>query len=174
MTEPVTGASELETANPGGGVRSQQVRAVVQTLRVVFRAIQSHSRWVEGQCGVSAAQLWAMWELFAAPGLRVSELSQALSIHASTTSNMLDKLEAKALIRRERGGPDQRVVRLYLTVQGTELLAGAPRPAEGAVTHALHQVSDETLAQLSSGLAGLIAAMRGADHGAALQPLSEP
>ncbi|MGE0082516.1 MAG: MarR family transcriptional regulator, partial [Thiohalomonadaceae bacterium] len=39
--------------------REQALRSVVQYLRVVFRSIQEHSRWVEKQCGVSAAQLWA-------------------------------------------------------------------------------------------------------------------
>lgn len=59
------------------GARDQQARNVVQQLRIVNRAMQEHSRWVERQCGVSAAQLWALLELAAQPGLRVSELSQA-------------------------------------------------------------------------------------------------
>ncbi|KPK40176.1 MAG: hypothetical protein AMJ69_03215, partial [Gammaproteobacteria bacterium SG8_47] len=55
------------------GNRAERVNRIVQDLRVVFRTVQAHSRWVEKQCGVSGAQLWAMWELFASPGLKVSE-----------------------------------------------------------------------------------------------------
>jgi len=152
--------------------RATSTRGVVQSLRVIFRAIQEHSRWVEKQCGVSATQLWVMWELFAEPGQRVSQLSQVLSIHPSTASNLLDKLERKALVRRERAGPDQRVVRLYLTDSGAALLGHAPRPAQGALTDALLRQSDQVLAELDADLARLVAAMRVKDESAALQPLS--
>ena len=114
--------------------RDAHVRSIVQQFRIIFRSIQDHSRWVERQCGVSAAQLWAMFELSAHPGIRVSELSKALSIHQSTASNMLDKLEKKGLVARKRKSSDQRVVRLYLTDKGAELVAPAPRPAHGALS----------------------------------------
>jgi len=153
-------------------VRAGQVSKVLQSLRKVFRSIQAHSRWVEKQCGVSAAQLWAMWELFTEPGLRVSELSTLMSIHQSTASNMLDKLEDKGLVRRERRGPDQRVVRLYLTEAGTRLLADAPRPAQGALIHSLNQLSDETLEQLESGLEHLLKSMDADENEAGMEPFS--
>jgi DNA-binding MarR family transcriptional regulator len=167
-------APQAEAGESQQPSREQTLRAVVQHLRVIFRSIQDHSRWVEKQCGVSAAQLWAMWELFAEPGLPVSRLSRALSVHQSTASNMLDKLEKKGLVRRERSGPDQRVVRLFLTPEGVSLLAEAPRPAQGALTDALQQLPDQTTQSLEYGLAALLAVMRGKDEKAAMHPLSEP
>lgn len=164
--------NEEKTLEPEA-MRAAQVRSVLQNLRRVFRSIQAHSRWVEKQCGVSAAQLWAMWELFTEPGLRVSDLSTIMSIHQSTASNMLDKLEDKGLVRRERRGPDQRVVRLYLTEEGTHLLADAPRPAQGALTHSLQQLSDDTLGQLETGLDRLIRSMDADDSETGLEPLSD-
>jgi len=152
--------------------RADHIRAIVQAFRIVFRSIQEHSRWVEKQCGVSAAQLWTMWELHARPGLRVSELSRALSIHQSTASNLLDKLERKGLIKRERRGPDHRVVRLYLTDEGRTLVEQAPRPAQGALSSALAALPDETLAGLDGHLAALVTAMNVQNPEAALQPLS--
>ncbi|MFP5504721.1 MAG: MarR family winged helix-turn-helix transcriptional regulator [Gammaproteobacteria bacterium] len=153
--------------------REAQTRAVVQQLRIVYRAMQEHSRWVEKQCGVTAAQLWALWELAARPGLRVSELSQALSLHQSTTSNLLDKLEKKDLVARRRGGPDQRVVQIDLTATGADIVARAPRPAQGAISAALAHLPEAELAGLERGLAALIGCMEGADPGAALRPLMD-
>ena len=161
---------EVADASPE---RAEQMSAVIRDLRVVLRSTQTHSRWVEKQCGVSAAQLWAMWELSANPGAKVSELSQTLSIHQSTTSNMLDKLESKALIKRDRSGPDQRVVRLFLTDEGNALLERAPQPAQGALSHALGNISEDGLGQLQSGLKELIDAMSVLEGDAALKPLSE-
>lgn len=152
--------------------RDAHVRSVVKGFRVVFRTIQEHSRWVEKQCGVSAAQLWAMWELHAKPGMRVSELSGAMSIHQSTASNLLDKLERKRLLRRERRGPDHRVVHLYLTDTGVELVRGAPRPAQGALSSALAMLSDDVLQQLDANVSALAALMDVDNPKAALEPLS--
>lgn len=151
--------------------RSQAMREVLQQLRILFRSIQAHSRWVEKQCGVSAAQLWALWELNAAPGLRVSDLSRVMSVHQSTASNLLDKLEEKGLIRRERSGSDQRVVRLYLTEAGETVLSMAPELGQGAIMGALVKLPDRTLKDLSSGLTRLIAAMSISDAGGKLKPI---
>lgn len=167
---------ESTTPNPADrGVqdREAQTRVVVQQLRIVYRAMQEHSRWVERQCGVTASQLWALWELTARPGLRVSELSQALSLHQSTTSNLLDKLEKKGLVARRRGGPDQRVVQVDLTAAGADIVARAPRPAQGAISAALTRLPDAELTGLERGLAALIGRMEGADPAAALRPLMD-
>lgn len=159
---------EVDASLPG----AEKIGIVVQELRIVFRAVQEHSRWVERQCGVSAAQLWALWELFSSPGLKVTELAGALSIHPSTTSNMLDKMRKKGLVRKHRSGPDQRVVRLYITDKGAELLADAPRPVQGALTAALQRLPEQDLLQLETGLNRLLAAMSITDREAALRPLS--
>lgn len=111
----------------------------------------------EAQCGLSGSQLQALWELFKSPGLKVSELSKAMSVHQSTASNLLDKLEKKGLIRRERRGPDQRVVRLFLTPDGLEIISRAPRPVQGLLAHTLLKLSDKTLGSLETGLAELVA-----------------
>ncbi|WP_455375485.1 MarR family winged helix-turn-helix transcriptional regulator [Kaarinaea lacus] len=151
--------------------RDGTAKNIVQDLRIVVRTIQAHSRWVEKQCGVSSVQLWAMWELFASPGQKVSDLSRLLSIHQSTASNMLDKMEEKKLIRRDRSGPDQRVVQLFLTKKGSDLLSVAPRPAQGAVQDALKRMSDEELNYLKNGLDALISHMTVSEEGAGLKPI---
>lgn len=144
------------TDNP----RSTKENTVIQNFRVVVRAIQAHSTWVEKQCGLPAAQLWALWEIFKEPGLKVSELSEHLAIKASTASNLLDRLEDRGLVMRDRRGPDHRVVRLYVTDAGLRLLHTAPRPAEGALTDALARLSDHQLGELNRSLGRLVAAFR--------------
>lgn len=146
---------------------------ITKQLRVVFRAVQSHSKTVQQQCGLSSAKLWMMWELFANPGVKVSELARALTIHPSTCSNMLDQLEDKGLTRRSRSKTDQRAVHLFLTEEGTQLLAIAPRPAQGTLSMALEHLSDSHLTYLEEGLSQLIQAMQVKDEVAAgMLPLS--
>ena len=151
--------------------RQDRMQKITKQLRMIFRAVQSHSKTVEHQCGLSGAKLWMLWELYANPGLKVSELARALTIHASTCSNMLDQLEDKDLIRRDRSKIDQRSVHLYLTEEGTKLLAKAPRPAQGTLSEALERLSDNHLVQLEGGLDKLIESMKVKDEKAGLVPI---
>ncbi len=152
--------------------RTVCVQKVTQHLRILFRAVQAHSKFIEKTCGLSSAKLWMLYEIFTNPGLKVSQLAAALTIHPSTCSNMLDKLEAKGLLVRDRSKTDQRAVHLFLTRAGEELLGLAPRPAQGELTRALEQLPEEQLLNLEIGLDGLVHSLRRKDDGAGLIPLS--
>ncbi len=47
--------------------RQDSMQNITKQLRVVFRAVQSHSKTVQQQCGLSSAKLWMMWELVCQP-----------------------------------------------------------------------------------------------------------
>lgn len=145
-------------------------RAVIRQLRVIIRALQGHSRSIERACGISAAQLWALWELERAPGLSVGDLSRRLSVHPSTTSNLLDKLEQGGLVERRRRERDQRIVRLYATVAGRERLARAPSAPQGELNRALQKMDPTQLMALERGLGTLVGAMASTEPTAGLQP----
>ena len=168
MSQPSSQQIPQQTAAAGGCVpttagepvpgRKEQLGSIMHSLRVILRAVQEDSRWVEGQSGLSSPQLWALWVLSDTPGMKVSDLAAALYIHQSTASNMLDKLELRGLVERRRGGTDQRIVRLHLSEAGEALLATAPRPDQGPVAASLAQMPDEGLHRLCTGLAELLAA----------------
>lgn len=153
--------------------RFVRFQAILKNFRIIFRSVQEHSRRVEKESGLSSAQLWMMWELFNEPGLIVSGLAKVLSIHQSTCSNMLDKLQKKDLIYRERSNSDQRVVRLYVTEKGSTLLAKAPRPAQGTLTDVLLRLPDAVLRDLEPGLNQFVDALKIVDEKAGMLPITE-
>lgn len=145
---------------------------VLKQFRLIFKAVQQHSQWVETHCGVTSAQLWALWELSKSPGLKVTELAKAMSIHHSTASNMLDKLAKKGLIMRERVSQDQRVVTVTLTQDGIELLNQVPSPPQGILQHALFDMPVNVLESLAKNLEVLVKEMKIKDDEAAMQPIN--
>jgi DNA-binding MarR family transcriptional regulator len=151
--------------------RAETVQNVTQQLRILFRAVQAHSKFVEKACGLSSAKLWMLYEIYNNPGLKVSQLAAALTIHPSTCSNMLDKLEEKGLLSRDRGKQDQRAVHLYLTGKGEELLSKAPQPAQGELSRALDRLDETRLGQLEDGLNGLVQVLTSKDESAGLVPI---
>jgi DNA-binding MarR family transcriptional regulator len=145
--------------------------SVLQRFRVLIRTAQRHSQWVERQSGVTGAQLWALQELVEAPGLRVGELANRMALHQSTASNMVDRLETAGLLRKQRTSADQRVVRLYLTDEGTALLGRAPSPARGILPEALRLMDQDGLSRLQGELDALLRQIRDLDEGFGMQPL---
>ncbi|WP_291983605.1 MarR family transcriptional regulator [Candidatus Accumulibacter sp. ACC005] len=97
----------------------------------LVRSVQNGMQNIDDTHGLSGSQLWALWQISARPGLRVSQLASALHIRPSTASNLLDKLEARQLVRRERRDTDNRVVRLHLTDEGAEVIKDIPGPMQG-------------------------------------------
>lgn len=144
---------------------------ILKKFRIIIRAAQKYSQWVEKQCGVSGAQLWLMQELSEKPGLRVGELAGKLAIHQTTTSNLLDGLEKREYINKLRNTDDQRVVTITLTEKGLSLLLSAPRPARGLLPEALRQLDPDILVQLGLGLNCLLEGLHVLDEEAGMQPL---
>lgn len=153
-------------------LRGKSLEALKKFRQIVSSA-QQHFRRIEEQCGLSGAQLWALREVAEHPGQRVSDLAKVMSLHLSTTSNLLDKLTKRNLIRRERNDTDQRIVRLFPTEEGMRVVAGAPYPARGVLPEALNRLPDEVLDSLNESLARVLDEIEDSDKGAALTPLSD-
>jgi DNA-binding MarR family transcriptional regulator len=135
--------------------QAELAQAALEEFRLIFAAVRRHFHWVEEQTGVSAAQACLLAQVANNPGIRVTELARELAIHQSTASNLVERLEAARLLRRERDGEDQRVVRLHATATGRRLVQGAPQPLEGLLPYALKRMSAQELAPLLEQLRGL-------------------
>jgi DNA-binding MarR family transcriptional regulator len=145
----------------------------LKKFRIIYGAVRKHSRNMERACGVGGAQVWALALMARTPGLRVTQLARELSIHPSTASNLLDKLERAGLAERARNSADQRVVQLYLTEAGQKVLGRAPQPHSGVLTHALEQLPEDVLRRLIEDLQAVTEHLQLADEAAAARPLTE-
>jgi DNA-binding MarR family transcriptional regulator len=149
-------------------MKQRQIRLAEETFGDVlrlFRVVQANMQSLEKQSGLSGAQLWALWQLSVAPGMKVSELAKALFIHLSTASNLLDKLEKRGYLYRQRSGNDSRVVYLHLTPDGQEVVRKLPGPLQGRLRNALQQMPSTQLEELRSGIIALLMQMEEAASG---------
>jgi DNA-binding MarR family transcriptional regulator len=152
-SRPATGRSAAASRRASSRAAGS---AVLRQLHELFRVSQQHFQRIETHCGISGAQLWALSELDAHPAMTVSELAEALTVHLSTASNVIAKLEAQGLVRRARDRVDQRVVRIHATRAGTRMLKKAPRPVEGVIPDALRKMPAAALARLERDLAAML------------------
>jgi DNA-binding MarR family transcriptional regulator len=156
--------SRKRIARPGLSGRPPQrhdglALEVLGKFRQIFRAAKLARAIGERPAGVTGAELWALAALHHHPGARVSDLMVLLSLHQSTVSNLMERLVQARLVKRRRNDPDRRVVRLYLTRAGEELMARAPQSPRGALPDALERLSADELRHLDAQLERLIGAM---------------
>jgi MarR family transcriptional regulator for hemolysin len=65
--------------------------------------------------GFTRSQWWVLTHLFRQDGVTQSELAVVLEVEKASLGRLLDRLEAKGLIRREGHASDRRAKRVYLT-----------------------------------------------------------
>lgn len=146
---------------------------VLRQFRQLFKSIKSHFQTVEAGTGVSGSQLWALAEIAERDGARVGDIAAALSIKQSTASNLVDRLEQRGLVTRQRDRQDQRVVWVRVTPPGRQVLASAPRPFEGLLPDALERLGNADLTLLARGLANLEQVMAVRDASGQETPLAD-
>lgn len=145
----------------------------LKLFRIIFKSANRHFHDIEKVAGIGGASLWALAEIAENSGLTVSGLAKAMSVHQSTASNLMEKLETSGYILRTRSENDRRVVHLSLTEQGREVLAKAPPPYRGILPDALRRLDQDSLNQLNDCLTKLVSGMEGKLDFGAFEPLGK-
>ena len=83
---------------------------------------------------------------------KVSELSLKIGLSDSTVSGILDRLEQKDIIRRERTKDDRRVVKISLTKKSQKFFNDFRQKKEEYFTQLLKRLSDQEIKDIIKGL----------------------
>lgn len=145
----------------------------LKLFRVIFKSATQHFHEIEKAAGLGGASLWALAEIAESRDLTVSGLARAMSIHQSTASNLLEKIETGGYVLRTRSPDDKRVVHLSLTDKGLDALSKAPPPYRGILPDALMRLPPETLGLLNQNLAELVSRLERKQEEDAFQPLAK-
>jgi len=123
---------------------------VLQSLRRIIRAVEIHSRKLIQSHQVTGPQLTCLMALAETP-LTLTALAQAVYLSASTVVGIVDRLEEKGLLQRNRSHQDRRQVLISLTADGSRLISDAPSPLQDRLAEALQNLPE--LEQVSITLA---------------------
>jgi DNA-binding MarR family transcriptional regulator len=132
------------TGHPEAATRKIAAAAARNMARIV-EAMARHSKRLQSEYGVSGPQLLAIHELRHEQPLTVSELAARMNLHPSTLCGILDRLEERDLVARERDAHDHRVVNVTATPTGSALASRAPRPPRLLVRDGLATEPEERL-----------------------------
>ena len=136
----------------GSHASEEPVRAVLDGVRRIVRALRESSREAERKVGISGAQLFILQQLAGGPVRSVSELAERTLTHQSSVSVVVQRLVSARLVARSPSRSDRRRSELRLTSRGRDLLRSAPPLAQERLIRAVRALSGPRRAQLASGL----------------------
>jgi MarR family transcriptional regulator, lower aerobic nicotinate degradation pathway regulator len=109
-----------------------------------------------GRFGVTSVQFSLLSVVAAQPGLDQSALALEVGVDRATTANVLARLEANGLLRRDRHDTDSRVKLVFLTTMGRRMLARMDDPARRAHERTLASLRPTDRARFVATLAQLV------------------
>ena len=141
----------------------EKVNEVLVTLRRIIRATDLYSKQLAKNTGLTSPQMLLLQILRNKGEQTVGVLAKEMSLSQATVTTILDRLEKKALIIRERSTSDRRKVQVDVTDSAVEILKDAPLPLQQQFTQQFNDLQEwEQLMMISS--LSRIAQMMDAQH----------
>jgi DNA-binding MarR family transcriptional regulator len=140
-----------------------RIEEVLVALRRVIRATDLHSKHLAKTTGLTAPQILLLQTIRDKGELTIGELATDVSLSQATVTSILDRLEKRDLIYRERSKTDKRKVHAHLTDRAMEVLKSAPIPLQAQFTRQFGDLQEWEQTMIISSLQR-IAQMMDAEH----------
>ncbi|MGI1671585.1 MAG: MarR family transcriptional regulator [Neptuniibacter sp.] len=121
-------------------------------LRQIIRSTDMQEKEISRLTGLTLPQLMTMQALRQVSPVTTGELAKDVSLTQATVTSILDRLEKKELVTRERGVEDKRKVWISLSPKGLELMKGAPTTQQDMFTRRFDDMQDWEQSMIISAL----------------------
>lgn len=135
---------------------SQYPQLIMDSLRRIVQTLRRSSSYCEQLTGMTGATIFVLKQIQEKEGLSLNELAARTFTHQSTMSGVVNRLESKGLVQRNKSADDARRLEIHLSAAGKAALVPGCATAQEALIHAIAALPDETMAHLAHGLSQLI------------------
>jgi len=139
------------------------IEDVLVSLRRVIRATDMHSKYLAKTTGLTAPQILLLQTIRNKGEVTIKEIANDMSLSQATVTTILDRLEKRELVYRERSKEDKRKVHAYLTDKAAQVLKTAPAPLQDQFTRQFDDLQDWEQTMIISSLQR-VAYMMDAQH----------
>ena len=133
----------LEVVPPIDDGDAKSLGPVLDFLRVLWavdHGLQSVSKRMESQHGVTSPQLLVLRIVGLHPGIPAGRVAEILHAHPSTLTGILKRLQARALLQRKADPKDARRALLHLSAKGRRVSDPRSGLLEQAIRRLLHRL----------------------------------
>lgn len=129
-SEPQTPMSTHSASESQERQLDHRIEEVLVALRRVIRATDLHSKHLAKTTGLTAPQMLILQSIRNMGQVTIGEIATEVSLSQATVTTILDRLEKRELVYRERSLTDKRKVHAHLTKFADEMLLDAPIPLQ--------------------------------------------
>ncbi|RMA78834.1 MarR family winged helix-turn-helix transcriptional regulator [Umboniibacter marinipuniceus] len=104
----------------------QRYEELLVSIRQVIRAIDLYSKKLNKETGLTSSQLLVLQDIGQHEGTMVKDIANRITLSSATVTSILDRLEARGLVVRQRSENDRRRVGLFLTETGSAAIKDSP------------------------------------------------
>ncbi|MEJ2042930.1 MAG: MarR family transcriptional regulator [Reinekea sp.] len=108
----------------------EKIDEVLVALRRVIRATDLHSKHLAKTTGLTAPQILLLQTIRDHGHSTIGEIASRMNLSQATVTTIIDRLEKRGLLARERSVSDKRKVHALLSEQGMTMLKDAPPPLQ--------------------------------------------
>ncbi|HZH56363.1 MarR family transcriptional regulator [Yanghanlia caeni] len=136
---------------------------ILRALRRITRSIALHSRQLAAYSNITAPQLVCLRAVAENGPLTTTAISREIHVSPSTVVGILDRLEDKGWVLRERSREDRRIVMVSATEAGRNLVRDTPSPLQQKLAEALKELPELEQATITLSLERIVALMEDKD-----------
>lgn len=132
---------------------------ILQNLRKIIRSIDVHSRKLSIQHDITTPQLITLLAIDENGPLTIAAISKYVHLSPSTLVGIIDRLESKSYVERQRSNKDRRQVMISITKIGKDFTKKAPSPLQETLATALGELTNLEQAAISLSLERVVELM---------------
>ena len=133
----------------------KQTKEIIYSIRRLMQAGELYTKELNKVYNVSSAQLNCLVALHDSGPLSPSQIAKLILVNSSTVTGIIDRLEAKGLVKRLRISKDRRVITVELTKNGLALAKNAPPPIQQKIIDGLNKLSKDEIDTITATLLNL-------------------
>jgi DNA-binding MarR family transcriptional regulator len=140
-----------------------KIDEVLVALRRVIRATDIHSKHLAKTTGLTSPQILLLQTIRSKGNSTIGELANSMSLSQATVTTIIDRLEKRSFVYRERSTTDKRKVHAHLSEEGIEILKSAPTPLQDSFGRQFADLDEWEQSMILSSLQR-VAQMMNAEH----------
>lgn len=130
--------------------------SVLRSIRAIIRAVDIHSHKLKQQFEITSPQLVALINICERGELSLAALAKDVHLSPSTMVGIVDRLEAKQLVTRERSTEDRRQIVVRPTKKGRDFAESAPSPLQETLAMALQKLPASEQEEIAAALERIV------------------
>ena len=115
---------------------------ILSALRRVIRSVDIYSKKLNTELGLTTPQLLCLHALAKSDSMILTDLAKEINLGVSTVNGIIDRLEAKQFLTRNRSAEDRRKVCLKISSSGKEIVLQAPSLLQDKLSASLSKLTD--------------------------------